>query len=199
VKPSIAGVPLFHPLIAIGASAGGPAALAAMLGGLPADFPAAIVLVQHVDTEFAGGMADWLSDHSAVPVRVANQGDCPVAGTVLLAGTSDHLTMITATRLGYTPDPREYIYRPSIDVFFKSVCRLWRGDVVGLLLTGMGKDGALGLKALRDRGHYTIAQDRASSAVYGMPKAAAALNAAVDILPMQHIAARLIAVVAGKG
>ena len=79
-----------------------------------------------------------------------------------------------------------------MDVFFQSACRLWRGDVVGVLLTGMGRDGALGLKALRDRGHYTIAQDEATSAVYGMPKAAAALNAAVDILPLTRIASKLI-------
>jgi two-component system response regulator WspF len=84
-------------------------------------------------------------------------------------------------------------------VFFESVSRLWRGDAVGVLLTGMGSDGALGLKALRDRGHHTIAQDRATSAVYGMPKAAAALNAAVDVLPMERIGARLAEVVAGTG
>ena len=85
-----------------------------------------------------------------------------------------------------------------MDVFFHSACRLWLGDVVGVLLTGMGRDGALGLKALRDRGHYTIAQDQATSAVYGMPKAAAAIDAAVDILPAGRIAAKLIEVLAGR-
>jgi two-component system response regulator WspF len=83
-----------------------------------------------------------------------------------------------------------------VDVFFQSACRLWRGDIVGVLLTGMGRDGALGLKALRDQGHYTIAQDEATSAVYGMPKAAATINAAVDILPADRIAAKLMAAVA---
>jgi two-component system response regulator WspF len=187
-----------HPLIAIGASAGGPSALAAVLRGLPADFPAAIVVIQHVEAHFAGGMADWLSQQSAVPVSVAREGECPEIGRVLLAGTSDHLALKTATWLGYTPEPRDYPYRPSVDVFFDSVSRLWRGDAVGVLLTGMGSDGALGLKELRNRGHHTIAQDRATSAVYGMPKAAAALNAAVDILPMERIASRLVDVV-GKG
>ena len=99
--------------------------------------------------------------------------------------------MKTPERLGYTDEPRHYAYRPSVDVFFQSVSRLWRGDVVGVLLTGMGRDGALGLKALRDRGHHTIAQDESSCAVYGMPKAAAALNAAVDILALDRIAARV--------
>jgi two-component system response regulator WspF len=186
-----------HPLIAIGASAGGPAALAAVLGGLPKDFPAAIVVIQHVEAQFAGGMAAWLSEQSAMPVMVAREGECPAAGCVLLAGTSDHLALLAAGRLGYTPEPRDYVYRPSVDVFFESVSRVWRGDAVGVLLTGMGSDGARGLKTLRNRGHHTIAQDQATSAVYGMPKAAAALNAAVDILPMEQIARRLVDVVKG--
>ena len=178
-------------LIAIGASAGGPAALATVLRGLPKDFPAAIVIVQHVDEQFAAGMAEWLSQQSrAAACAVASEGDRPAVGDVLLAGTSDHLMLKTADRLGYTAEPRDYVYRPSVDVFFQSVCRLWRGDVVGVLLTGMGRDGALGLKALRDQGHHTIAQDEATSAVYGMPKAAATLDAAVDILPLDRIAAQ---------
>jgi two-component system response regulator WspF len=187
-----------NPLIAIGASAGGPTALATVLRALPKDFPAAIVVIQHVEAQFAGGMADWLSQQSAVPVMVAREGECPSFGKVLLAGTSDHLTLNAPNRLGYTPEPRDYAYRPSVDVFFESVSRLWRGDAVGVLLTGMGTDGALGLKALRDRGHHTIAQDRATSAVYGMPKAAATLNAAVDILPMERIASRLVDLVLGS-
>lgn len=179
-------------LVVIGASAGGPSALATILGSLPGDFPAALVVVQHVDAQFAAGMTEWLGRHSALPVHVALEGDRPAQGRVLIAGTSDHLALKTADRLGYTPEPRHYVYRPSVDVFFLSVSRLWRGDVVGVLLTGMGRDGAQGLKALRSQGHHTIAQDEASSAVYGMPKAAAALNAAVDILPTDHIAARLV-------
>ena len=140
-----------------------------------------------------------LSQQSTLPVMVAREGESPAVGRVLLAGTSDHLALKAAHRLGYTPEPRDYFYRPSVDVFFESVSRLWGGDAVGVLLTGMGTDGALGLKALRDRGYHTIAQDRATSAVYGMPKAAAALNAAVDVLPMERIAARLVDVVVGKG
>jgi len=185
-------------LIAIGASAGGPAVLATLLRDLPKDFPAAVVIVQHVDQQFAAGMATWLNQIAALPVRVAVEGDRPTIGEVLLAGTSDHLTLKTADRVGYTADPIDYVYRPSVDVFFHSACRLWRGDVVGVLLTGMGRDGALGLKALRDRGHYTIAQDQATSAVYGMPKAAATINAAVDILPSGRIAAKLIDVLMAR-
>jgi two-component system, chemotaxis family, response regulator WspF len=181
-----------HALVAIGASAGGPAALAMLLEGLPRSFPAALVIIQHVDERFVSGLAEWLRRHSALPVRLAEEGDRPLPGTVLLAGTGDHLTLKAADRLGYTAEPRDYAYRPSVDVFFQSVGTLWPGKAIGVLLTGMGADGALGLKALRAKGHYTIAQDQASSAVYGMPKAAAAAKAAVDILPLQRIAPKIV-------
>jgi two-component system response regulator WspF len=179
-------------LVAIGASAGGPAALALLLSGLPQDFAGAIIIVQHVDAAFAAGMTEWLARHCSLPVRLAAKGDRPVAGTVLLAGSSDHLIVQDAERLAYTPRPREQVYRPSIDVFFHSANEKWRGDVIGVLLTGMGKDGADGLKSLRCRGHHTIAQDEASCAVYGMPKAAATIGAAAEILPLERIAPRLV-------
>ncbi|HLG56491.1 MAG TPA: chemotaxis response regulator protein-glutamate methylesterase [Vicinamibacterales bacterium] len=180
-------------LVGIGASAGGPAALATLLSGLPADFPGAIVIVQHVDEAFAAGMTEWLGQHSALPIRLAAEGDRPTPGTILQAGTSDHLVLKAANLLGYTPEPRHLVYRPSVDVFLQSMSQMWAGDALGVLLTGMGRDGALGLKALRDRGHHTIAQDEASSAVYGMPKAAVAIGAAVEVLPLCRIATRLIA------
>jgi two-component system, chemotaxis family, response regulator WspF len=180
-------------LIAIGASAGGPAALAQLLSGLPRDFPAAIVIVQHVDPQFAAGLAGWLSQLSPLPVAVAREGDRPTRGSVLLAGTGDHLTLTAAgLSLSYTREPSDYVYRPSVDVFFRSVRDFWPSVAVGVLLTGMGRDGAVGLKALRDAGCHTIAQDEATSAVYGMPKAAALLGAAIDILPINQIAPRLI-------
>lgn len=183
-------------LVAIGASAGGPAAVSTVLRSFPAAFPAAIVVVQHVDEQFAAGMAEWFQQHSALPIRLAKTGDHPTVGTVLLAATRDHLAFVAADRLGYTPEPVEYVYRPSIDVFFQSVSRFWRGEAVGVLLTGMGKDGALGLRTMRQKGHYTIAQDEATSAVYGMPKAAAVLDAAVEILPVERIGVRLVDLIA---
>lgn len=178
-------------LVAIGSSAGGPAALATVIEALPSSFPAAIVVVQHVDARFAPGLATWLDQHSPLPVRLACEGDAITPGTVLIAGTDDHLVFKSPDRLGYTADPADLAYRPSVDVFFNSTARFWKGPVVGLLLTGMGSDGAQGLKRLRDLGHRTIAQDRATSAVYGMPKAAVALGAAMDILPLDDIAPRL--------
>jgi chemotaxis response regulator CheB len=178
-------------LLAIGASAGGPGALVTLLAGLGQNFPGAVVVVQHVDVQFAPGMAQWLNEQSALPVRVARQGDRPAAGVALMASSVDHLALITPLRLGYTPDPESYPYRPSVDVLFESVSELWVGDAVGVLLTGMGRDGALGLRSMRNKGYHTIAQDEATSAVYGMPKAAAALDAAVEILPLGRIAPRL--------
>lgn len=179
-------------LVAIGASAGGPASLVELLQQIPADFPASIVLVQHVDEVFAAGMAQWLASESHMPVRLAQEGELLQPGEVLLAGTNNHLYLTAEGRLVYRREPADQVYRPSIDVFFNSVASHWRGDAIGVLLTGMGRDGARGLKQMRERGFHTIAQDQASSAVYGMPKAAAALDAAVEILPLDKIAPRLI-------
>ncbi|AVB24880.1 chemotaxis response regulator protein-glutamate methylesterase [Pseudomonas syringae pv. syringae] len=181
-------------LVAIGSSAGGPAALEILLKALPVSFPAAIVLVQHVDQVFAAGMADWLSSASGLPVRLAREGETPQPGVVLLAGTNNHIRLLKDGTLAYTAEPVNEVYRPSIDVFFESVTRYWSGEAIGVLLTGMGRDGAQGLKAMRERGFLTIAQDQASSAVYGMPKAAAAIDAAVEIRPLPAIAPRLIEV-----
>ena len=181
-----------HGLVAIGSSAGGPAALETLLTGLPRQFEAAIVLVQHVDQVFAAGMAEWLSSSCGVDVRLARDGEAPQPGTVLLAGTNHHIRLLKNGTLAYTAEPVNEIYRPSIDVFFESVARFWNGEAVGVLLTGMGRDGAQGLKLMRQQGFLTIAQDQQSSSVYGMPKAAAAIDAAVEIRPLDKIAPRLL-------
>ncbi|MNI21494.1 Chemotaxis response regulator protein-glutamate methylesterase [compost metagenome] len=186
------GSPSRQRLIAIGSSAGGPAALEVLLKGLPRDFSAAIVLVQHVDQVFAAGMAEWLSSASGLNVRLAREGEPPQPGAVLLAGTNHHIRLLKNGTLAYTAEPVNEIYRPSIDVFFESVASYWNGDAVGVLLTGMGRDGAQGLKLLRQQGYLTIAQDQQSSAVYGMPKAAAAIDAAVEIRALDKIAPRLL-------
>lgn len=199
-NPKDAAAPLLRKILnigwLIGSSAGGPAALEILLKGLPRDFPAAIVLVQHVDQVFAAGMAEWLSSASGLPVRLAREGEPPQSGVVLLAGTNHHIRLLKNGTLAYTAEPVNEIYRPSIDVFFESVASHWNGDAVGVLLTGMGRDGAQGLKLLREQGYLTIAQDQQSSAVYGMPKAAAAIDAAVEIRPLDRIAPRLLEVFA---
>jgi two-component system, chemotaxis family, response regulator WspF len=178
-------------LIGIGASAGGPTALAKMLAHLPNGFPAALVIVQHVDAHFAAGLADWLDGQPALCVRLAREGDQPEPGTALLAAQDSHLVFNSPTRLAYSRQPLDCAYRPSVDLFFKSVDRFWLGDVTGVLLTGMGRDGAEGLLALHSKGHHTIAQDRLSSTAYGMPGAAAELHAASEILALDKIGPRL--------
>ncbi len=174
-------------LVAIGASAGGPAALATVLKELPANFPAPIVIVQHLSSEFVPGLVDWLNTQSALKVRIARDGDQPVAGEVLVPGTDNHLVINPANALSYTSQPVDCIHRPSIDVFFKSVAQQWNGAAIGVLLTGMGRDGAAGLKMMRNKGYLTLAQDQATSVVYGMPKAAAAMDAVSEVLPLSQI------------
>jgi two-component system, chemotaxis family, response regulator WspF len=185
--------PLRRPpaLVAIGASAGGPSAISTVLAGLPRDFPASVVIVQHVDKRFIAGMATWLGTRSALPVRIAAEGEWLQPGTAFLADASNHLVLKVPRRLGYTPEPRDCVYRPSVDAFFESVSRLWPYPAVGVLLTGMGADGVRGMRLMRARGHRTIAQDEATSRVFGMPKAAAAADAAVDVLPLHDVAGEL--------
>jgi two-component system response regulator WspF len=185
-------------ILAIGASAGGPAAIATVLGALPATFAAAVVIVQHIDVQFAASMTEWLGKSSILPVQVASDGDPLRDGIAYVAASNDHLVLRSSRTLGYTSEPKASYYRPSVDVFFESVSRHWSGDATAVLLTGMGRDGARGLKTLRSSGAYTIAQDQASSVVYGMPKAAAELDAAIEILPLSQIAPRVCAIVAGR-
>ncbi|MFO7600552.1 MAG: chemotaxis protein CheB, partial [Candidatus Desulfacyla sp.] len=125
-------------------------------------------------------------------VRLATRGIRPSLSTVFLAGSNDHLILAPDLTLTYTREPSNIPFRPSVDVFFKSVAEHWPLKGVAVLLTGMGRDGAEGLSALRQDGWYTIAQDEATSVVYGMPKAARDLGAAVDILPIDRVAPAII-------
>jgi len=178
----------------IGASAGGPAAVAAIIKQLPADFRAAIVLAQHVDSVFVPTLATWLSQQGVLPVRVAVEGDRPESGRMLVADSKRHLVFKSRHRLGYTTVPENSAHYPSIDTFFQSAARFCSANDVAILLTGMGRDGAAGLKLLREAGVMTIAQDAPSSAVYGMPKAAAEADAAKEILALNAIAPRLLSI-----
>jgi two-component system response regulator WspF len=174
-------------LLAIGASTGGPIAVATILRRWIAPPGTAIVVIQHIDENFAGHFSKWLGDQLAMPVRVVQDGDSLEAGCVQIARTNDHLTMNARHRLHYDAEPRDYAYRPSVDVFYRCVARHWDGDATGILLTGMGRDGAQGLLAMRQAGKLTIAQDQASCAVYGMPRAAAELDAAAQVLSLDAI------------
>jgi two-component system, chemotaxis family, response regulator WspF len=180
-------------LVLIGASTGGPEALTHVLSAFPADFPAAVLISQHIGADFAPGLVQQLSTGSKLPVRGAKPGELPVPGTIYIAVSNDHLEVSADGLMRYTPEPRAHPYRPSIDVLFKSSASHSSQAGVAALLTGMGNDGAAGLLKLRTAGWHTIAQDEATSTVYGMPKAAAEKNAAVEVLPLQHIGASIVA------
>jgi two-component system response regulator WspF len=179
-------------LIAIGASTGGPKALAEILSRMPANLGAGILIAQHVDGEFSAGMASWLDEQSPLSIRLAKEGAYPSRGTALLAGKNDHLVLTSNLDLAYIKEPISTPFRPSVDVLFKSVAAHWPSMGIAILLTGMGRDGAEGLKMLRRVGWHTIAQDEATSVVYGMPKAARDLDAASEILPIDQIAPAIL-------
>lgn len=180
-------------LLVVGASTGGPKALCDLLLPLPRDWNAAVVIVQHVDVAFAPGLASWLADRTGRPVRVAEHGQRPQPGEVLLAATNDHLVMAAGGNLEYRPEPREVFFRPSVDVFFESVAAHGPKSGVAVVLTGMGRDGARGLAALRHRGWHTIAQDEATSVVWSMPRAAIDAGAACEVLPVARMPAAITA------
>lgn len=185
--PFAKSVDVFPPFLAIGASTGGPQALATILGDLPGDFPAAIGIVQHVDAEFAQGLADWLDQRSNLEVTLARDREHARPAHIYLSAGDRHLRIDSIGRFIYTDEPTAAVNRPSVNVFFKSLAYAYPKPGCALLLTGMGRDGAEGLKAMRESGWQTFAQDQASSIVYGMPKAAAELDAAVSIRPLNEM------------
>jgi two-component system response regulator WspF len=195
VKGRPAPVPLSSPqvarLVAIGASTGGPVALARLFADWRPPPDTAAVVVQHLDAGFSAQLVKWLGEQTAAKVVAIADGDRLEGGVVQLAATDNHLRLAPGHRLRYDAHPHDEIHRPSIDVFFRSVARHWERKATGILLTGMGRDGAAGLLAMRQAGQSTIAQDEASSAVYGMPRAAAELGAAEQILPIGKISAAL--------
>ncbi len=189
-RPTAAGPSPRPVIVALGASTGGPQALAVVLAGLAPSPNAAVLIVQHIDPQFSEGMAQWLSRSSGLEVELATAGVRPRGGTVYVAATGQHMIVEPDGSLGFTSRPREAAHKPSIDVLFTSLIRR-RHPGVAALLTGMGRDGASGLAALRAAGWRTIAQDEASSVVYGMPKAAADLRAASHVLPLDQIGATI--------
>jgi two-component system response regulator WspF len=183
------GAPL---LVAVGASTGGPAALATVLGGLPPNLAAAVVVVQHVDERFAGSLASWLKGQVTLPVHVAEEGAAPARGEVMLAGTNEDMVVGRDLALHYRAPGDGSFYHPSVNAFFGSIASTWPSRGIAVLLTGIGRDGAEGLLALRQHGWHTIAQDEATSVVYGMPRAARDVGAAVEILPLGDIAPAIV-------
>lgn len=178
--------------VGIGASTGGPLALQTALGGLDKDFPWPVLVVQHITAGFLPGLAEWLSRTTPLQVQIASHGTRPQPGHVYLAPDDFHLSMARDGSMQLTHDPVLNGVRPSIDVLFESLAYHSAPQAIGVLLTGMGKDGAQGLKALHDRGAVTIAQDQQTSVIHGMPGVAIAMNAASQVLPVGEIANALM-------
>ena len=175
-------------LVAIGASTGGPGAILDVLRGLRQPFPLPILFVLHIGEPFALAFADWLDGQTEMRVAYARDGDrlAAGAGRVTMAPPDRHL-VLEGDRLRLTRDPMRHSCRPSVDTLFESVARSAGAAAIGVLLTGMGRDGASGLLDLRRAGGHTIAQDEASSVVYGMPREAMLLGAVERQLPADQI------------
>jgi two-component system chemotaxis response regulator CheB len=178
--------PTQQPVVAIAASTGGPSALATILPGL-ARLDAPVLVVQHLHPDFTAGLVDWMARVSALPVETAVHGQLARAGQVYFAPGDHHLRYVASGRLELATSP-DTTHRPSADELFRSVAENARAAGVGVLLSGMGDDGARGLLAIHQRGGQTFAQDEASSTVFGMPKAAARMGAVTELLPIDKLA-----------
>ncbi len=186
-------------LIAIGASAGGTEALRVVLEGMPADAPA-VVLTQHLPATFSTPFAERLDRHSAMSVREASDGEAVLPGHAYLPPGGKHLRVIrdgARWRCRVDDGPAVNRHKPAVDVLFRSVAESAGGNAIGAILTGMGDDGARGLLELRNAGAPTLVQDEATSVVWGMPGAAYKLGAAEEMVPLERIAERLMALARG--
>jgi two-component system chemotaxis response regulator CheB len=186
-------IPKIAPIRMVGiiASTGGPAALQAVLGTLPATFPVPIVLVQHIAGGFVEGFAAWLGSVVALRVTIPKDGETAKAGHIYVAPADRHLKVeLSRLRLDTTAEVSSQ--RPSGTVLLRSLARSFGASALGVLLTGMGDDGALGLKEIRDAGGYTIAEAESTAVVYGMPKVAVQLGAVCESLPLPEIGPRVL-------
>ena len=183
-------------IVGIGASTGGPPVLRTILAALPADFPMAVLVVQHIADGFLPGMAEWLAQASRLPVEVAQAGEPALPGHVYLAPDDHHLGVGAGGRIVLSRDPPENHVRPAVSYLFRSLASVWGANAAGVLLTGMGRDGAEELKQMKQAGAVTIAQDQESSLVHGMPGAAIALGGATQVLPAERIAEALVTLAA---
>ena len=191
---TLAGVDTTHKVLAIGASTGGTKAIESVLTQLPPDCPGTLI-VQHMPGGFTYSFALRLDRLCQVEVREASQGDVVVPGRVLIAPGGKHMLVSrSGSRLNVEvrDGPRVRRQKPSVDVLFRSVARHCGQNAVGVLLTGMGDDGAAGLLEMREHGVHTIAQDEASSVVFGMPKAAIDLGAAVEVRPLSRMTVAML-------
>ena len=182
-------------LIGMGASTGGPPVLQTILAGLPKDFPVPLLVVQHIASGFLAGMAEWLNQTTGLQVQIASYGTTPLPGHVYLAPDDFHMGIGAGGEIVLTREEPESHLRPAVSFLFRSLAKVCGPNALGVLLTGMGRDGAEELKAMKDQGAITIAQDQESSVVHGMPGVAIALGGATHVLSADKIAAALVGLV----
>lgn len=180
------------PVVAIASSLGGPRALSQLLTLLPPKLPAPICICQHISDGFTWGLANWLSSETGHSVVEARDNEQLVPGTIYVAPSRVHFCVEKSGLVRLDRGPPIQGFRPSCDALLHSVAYNFGRRTVGVILTGMGKDGAAGLRSIRDRGGRTIAQDEASCVVYGMPKEAVELGAAEEILPLEKIPQQIV-------
>ncbi|MGC2521008.1 MAG: chemotaxis-specific protein-glutamate methyltransferase CheB [Burkholderiales bacterium] len=178
-------------IVAIGASTGGPPALQTILAALPKDFPAPLLIVQHMAAGFIQGFVDWLAHSSSLPIHLATQGEFMLPGHIYVAPDGFQMKVGNGEKIVLTKDEPENGLRPSVSCLFRSLAEVYGCDAVAGLLTGMGRDGAEELRLLKEKGAVTFAQDKESSVVHGMPGEAIRLDAAMLVLPPEKIAAVL--------
>lgn len=193
----VATSPTRPSMLGLAASTGGPPALSALLGALPADFPVPVLVVQHMGGPFMAGFAEWLDGQTPLAVRIAQDGERPRRGVVHVAPGDRHLTLSSSGLMRVGGEPPLGSQRPSATILFRSLAQVLGPKGMGVLLTGMGEDGAQGLLELRQAGGFTLAEDESSCVVYGMPAAAIRLGAACAALPLDAMAAKLIEIVGG--
>jgi two-component system, chemotaxis family, protein-glutamate methylesterase/glutaminase len=183
-------------LVAIAASTGGPAALRRVLMDLPRTFPSPIVVVQHIARDFTVGFAEWLAGSCALPVKVAENGEALRDGVVYIAPDDAHMGVTSAGVISLSAGPRIGGFRPSASFLFESAGRAFGPRLVAIVLTGMGSDGAEGLRHAHDLGAYVIAQDEASSVIFGMAQEALRRGAVDTVVPLERIATLMVELVA---
>ncbi|HEY2159181.1 MAG TPA: chemotaxis protein CheB [Isosphaeraceae bacterium] len=181
------------PVVAVASSAGGLQALKGLVAALPADFPAAVVLVQHLDPRHPSHMAEILARHTTLAVRQAQQGDRLRPGAIFIAPPGRHLLVGGGDLLELTQTARVHLVRPSADALFESIAREYGPRAIAVVLTGSGSDGSGGVRAIKGAGGIVIAQDRATSEHYSMPGAAVATGCVDHVLPLGEIVPRLVA------
>lgn len=181
-----------YQIVAIGVSTGGPKAMQQIIRQLPADFPLPIVCTQHISVGFLNSLISWLSIESRIKIKIAQIGEKPLPGTLYYAPEHYHLEIDYRGRFAYSQSPAINSHRPSATIMFQSLAQFYGKWIIGILLTGMGQDGVIGMQEIYQRGGLTITQDEDSSVIFGMPKEAIKLGVVKQVLPLEKIAPFLL-------